>query len=291
MIFCHILPRMNQRLDIDLLRTLKAVHDDGGVTRAAGQLALTQSAVSHKIRRFEKNLGCRLLRREPGHELLTQDGKQLVLFAEKIISMHDEALSAINKPQLSGRLRLGITEELVSSGLAVVLGRYQRLYPEVQVSTQVEQSLQLDRLLTDGKIDMAVMQVFVDDIQPTDHVLYRQALRWVASDSYQDQPEQPLAFIAFDELCFYRQWAEKIMSALNRPVDVVLQCASNEGVRNAVAAGMGVALLGEKHWQDGFRVMPLPEPPAIAFVIRVQPALEAEHIRVLFDDIRATLGQ
>ena len=90
---------MADRLDIDMLRTLKAIHDHGGVTRAAEQLSLSQSAVSHKIRRFEDGIGCQLLRRKPGQELFTSDGKHLVSYAEKIISIHDEALLEINKPR------------------------------------------------------------------------------------------------------------------------------------------------------------------------------------------------
>ncbi len=282
---------MNQRLDIDLLRTLKAVHDFGGVTRAASHLALTQSAVSHKIRRFENNLGCNLLRREPGQELLTGDGKQLVMFAEKIISMHDEALHAINRPSLRGRVRLGITEETVSSGLAVVLGRYQRLFPEVEVSTTVEQSLVLQQQLADDHIDMAVMQVFARDLQPGDDVLYQQSLRWVASESFVEQADKPLPFIAFDEQCFYRHWAEDTMRQLNKPMTIVLQCSSNEGVKNAVDAGMGVALLGEKHCHTQLRQLQLPKPPDIAFVIRTRLAQVDRHLEVLRDDIIATLGE
>ncbi len=281
---------MNQRLDIDLLRTLKAVHDFGGVTRAASHLALTQSAVSHKIRRFENNLGCSLLRREPGQELLTGDGKQLVMFAEKIISMHDEALHAINRPRLSGRVRLGITEETVSAGLAVILGRYQRLYPDVQVSTTVEQSLVLQDQLKSSDIDMAVMQVFVSDLQPEDQVLHQQSLRWIASESFELQADRPLPFIAFDQHCFYRHWAEHCMQELGRPLSIVLQCSSNEGVKNAVDAGMGVALLGEKHCHAQLRQLPLPKPPEIAFVIRIRAVELPEHLELLRDDIIATLA-
>ncbi len=282
---------MNQRLDIDLLRTLKAVHDCGGVTRAASRLALTQSAVSHKIRRFEHNLGCTLLRREPRGELLTRDGKQLVAFAEKIISIHDEALNAINKPQLEGTVRLGITEELVSAGLAVILGRYRRLYPEVKINTLVEQSLVLDQMLQNDEIDMAVMQIFAKDLLPNDHLLYQQSLRWVASDAFEYEADKPLPFIAFDEQCFYRQWAEATMVSLGRKLDIVLQCASNEGVRNAVDAGIGVALLGEKHWFDRMTNLPLPRPPDIAFVIRTQSEAIPPHLTVLQEDINKTLGQ
>ena len=282
---------MNQRLDIDLLRTLKAVHDCGGVTRAASRLALTQSAVSHKIRRFEHNLGCTLLRREPRGELLTHDGKQLVAFAEKIISIHDEALNAINKPQLEGTVRLGITEELVSAGLAVILGRYRRLYPEVKINTLVEQSLVLNQMLQNDEIDMAVMQIFAKDLLPNDHLLYQQSLRWVASDAFEYEADKSLPFIAFDEQCFYRQWAEATMESLGQKLDIVLQCASNEGVRNAVDAGIGVALLGEKHWFDRMTNLPLPRPPDIAFVIRTQSEAISPHLTVLQEDINKTLGQ
>ena len=175
---------MPDRMDIDLLRTLKAIQDHGGVTRAAEHLALTQSAVSHKIRRFENNLGCRLLRRKPGAGLLTPDGRHLLRYAEKILTMHDEALQGINRPALSGRVRLGITEELVTAGLAAVLARFRRLYADVRVTAQVEQSLILADWLNDSALDMAVMQVFAHEVKPDDQILWTDQLVWVKSVDY-----------------------------------------------------------------------------------------------------------
>ena len=143
---------MAERLEIDILRTLKAIDDHGGITRAADRLALSQSAVSHKIRRFEQNTGCNLLRRKPGGELFTEEGRRLVAYANRILAIHDEAWLGINRPALEGRIRLGITEELVSTGLSRVLGRFARLYPGVAVQTRVEQSLVTNpeaRLVTD----------------------------------------------------------------------------------------------------------------------------------------------
>ena len=54
---------MAPRLEIETLKTLKAIHELGSIPRAADKLALTQSAVSHKIRRFEHSVGCQLLSR------------------------------------------------------------------------------------------------------------------------------------------------------------------------------------------------------------------------------------
>jgi DNA-binding transcriptional LysR family regulator len=55
---------MNQRLPIDVLRALRSIVELGSVTRAAESLNLSQSAVSWKIKRLEKQLGCDLIRRE-----------------------------------------------------------------------------------------------------------------------------------------------------------------------------------------------------------------------------------
>ena len=276
---------MTARLDIDVLRTLKAIHEYGGVTKAASHLALTQSAVSHKIRRFEQNLGCQLLRRKAGSELLTNDGKHLVAYAEKIISIHDEALMGINKPSLKGQVRLGITEELVTVGLANVLGRFGRLYPGVRVKTLVEQSLVLEQQRQQALLDMVVMQVFEHEVDSNDRVVRQDRLRWVKSVDYEMPLDDRLPFIAFDQNCFYRHWAARELAGSGKQLDVILECASHEGVCRAILAGMGVALIAQRHVRPGMEILDLVPPPDIVFVIRTGRPRPAEHLLALRDDI------
>ncbi len=288
--YCHSnSERMTDRLDIDLLRTLKAIHDYGGVTRAAERLALTQSAVSHKIRRFEQAIGCQLLRRKPGSGMFTDDGKHLVAYADKIISIHDEALLGINKPALRGQVQLGITEELVSIGLAGVLGRFARLYPGVTVRTRVEQSLVLDEMLEQARLDMAVMQVFEHEVAAGDLVLRKDRLVWVKSTDF-ELPDDRVPFIAFDQNCFYRQWAARELAGSERALDVVLECASNEGVCSAILAGMGVALIAERHFRAGMEQLELVAAPAIVFVIRTGRNRSDAPLAALRDDVYNSLG-
>ncbi len=282
---------MSQRMDIDVLRTLKAIQDHGGVTRAAEHLALTQSAVSHKIRRFEDSLGCQLLRRKPGTGLFTQDGKHLLTYAEKILSIHDEALLGINKPALKGRIRLGITEELVSAGLSAVLARFNRLYPGVRVTTRVEQSLVLDELMTRSALDMVVMQVFDKDVRADDRVLQTDRLVWVRSIDYQFVDSSRIPFIAFDQNCFYRQWAAAEFAGSEQALDVILECASNEGVCSAVSAGMGIALIAERHLRPDMEIMELRSPPPIAFVVRTGSKQSSSPIDALSDDVIRSLSR
>ena len=82
----------NLRLDVESLRTFRAVVDCGSVTQAASQLNLTQSAVSWKMKRLEERLGSPLLVRD-GRELsLTELGSELLIHAEQIVGAHDDAV-------------------------------------------------------------------------------------------------------------------------------------------------------------------------------------------------------
>ena len=80
------------RLDIESLRTFRAVVDSGSVTHAASQLNLTQSAVSWKMKRLEERLGSPLLVRDGRNMTLTELGSELLVHAEQIVSAHDDAV-------------------------------------------------------------------------------------------------------------------------------------------------------------------------------------------------------
>ncbi len=230
-----------------------------------------------------------MLQRKPGQDLFTPDGKHLLAYAEKIITLHNEALLGINRPLLRGQVRLGITEDLVTLGLANVLGSYSRLYPQVKVRTVVEQSLVLERQLEADALDMIVVQLFKDQIQPEDQVVQEDELLWVKATDYNLPSDSEIPFIAFDQNCFYRQWAAKTFAGTGTRLEVVLECASNAGVVQAVLAGMGVALIAKRHLKPGMEQVLLPAPPNIVFVVRTPNRSQQAHVRVLQDSILQAL--
>src|SRR5690242_4658299 len=135
--------RLAQRLDIDSLRALCAIEDHGGVTRAAAFLGLSQSAVSHKVKRLETSLETELLSRRPGAALFTDAGQDLLIYAKRILDIHDEALLSLSKTPLQGKISLGMTEDMTCGDLSRILGRFTRLHPAVSVRMQVHMSLTL----------------------------------------------------------------------------------------------------------------------------------------------------
>lgn len=271
-----------RRLDIDALRALRAIRLHGGVTRAAEALGLTQSAVSHKIKRMETSLGCQLLDRRPGGGMFTSEGTALLDYAAKILDLHDEALISFARSDLAGRILLGLTEDTTCSDLSRILGRFRRQHPHVAVRTKVRMSLVLRAMLERGEMDVAIVQVFAHEVRPTDLVLFRENLHWVKSRELLLDPEGPIPFLSFDDDCFYRRWAIDIGQDGGAELETVFECSSAAGIVAAVNAGLGVALLSDRHLRPDMEILDnsLPAPPQLVYVVRRakktrNPALES----------------
>lgn len=271
-----------RRLDIDALRALRAIRLHGGVTRAAEALGLTQSAVSHKIKRMETSLGCQLLDRRPGGGMFTSEGAALLDYAARILDLHDEALISFARSDLAGRILLGLTEDTTCSDLSRILGRFRRQHPHVAVRTKVRMSLVLRTMLERGEMDVAIVQVFAHEVRPTDLVLFRENLHWVKSRELSLAPEGPIPFLSFDDDCFYRRWAIDIGQDGGAELETVFECSSAAGIVAAVNAGLGVALLSDRHLRPDMQILDnsLPAPPQLVYVVRRakktrNPALES----------------
>ena len=278
---------MTGRLEIDALRALLAIAAHGGVTRAAEHLALSQSAVSHKIRRLETALDCDLLSRRAGGATFTDAGERLLGYAGRILELHDEALAALGKKPLAGTIRVGMTEDTTTSGIARILGRFTRLYPEIRTQIRTSQSLNVQSWLKAGELDIGVMQVFRADAGPQDVILYEDSLHWVKAPGFALDRSRPVPFLSFDQNCFYKQWGFADGRAQAHRLDTVLECPSAAGIQSAVRSGLGVALLNGLHVTPDIEVIEgvFPTPPDIAYVARTRPGNRSEAVIALVAEI------
>ena len=278
---------MASKLDIDSLQMLKAISVMGGITRAAESLALTQPAVSHKIRRLEEKLNRPLLNRQSGMSLFTDDGERLLNYAERILDLHDEALTTMGLGTLKGRLKIGTTEDITSSSIARILAQFTRSYPSVEVNTQVGQSLSLIRRIKSNQLDLAVMQVFESDKGANDTVISVDTLHWVSALESKSHKYDSIPFIAFDKNCIYRNWVMETAKQNGLKIRTVLECPSIEGVCSAVEAGLGVSIINKRNFRPGMAELDidLPSPPNIAYVIRSSDRANPGLIQPLTDTI------
>lgn len=235
------------RLDIDSLRTLRAIVEAGSFTGAAARLHLTQSAVSWKIKRLEERLGHALLVRDGKSIQPTEMGHELLAHAEKILAAHDEAVASLKLRELTGTVRLGCNDEPQIDQVADIIRSFRVDHPRVGVHTRIGLSSVVAAWLRAGELDLAIIQVFADDVKENDVVLRDDRLGWFASPDLALEEDGSVPLITFGPRGFYRPVSERLLRDAGFEHVVVVECESTAGVIAAVEAGLGVAVLNVNH--------------------------------------------
>ena len=122
-----------RNLDVTTLRSFVAVADAGGVTRAAGFLHLTQSAVSMQLKRLEELLGLELLDRSGRSVALTASGEQLLVYARRMVALNDEVIGRLTDQIYEGEIVLGVPHDIVYPAIPQVLKQFHAAFPRVKV--------------------------------------------------------------------------------------------------------------------------------------------------------------
>ena len=280
------------RLDVESLRAFRTVVESGSITQAANRLNLTQSAVSWKMKRLEERLGSPLLLRDGRVLELTELGTELLVHAEQIVSTHDDAVDSLQRSQLEGTVHLGINDELEADDVATLLARFQRRHPLVRLHVRMGLSGPVAQQLRGGELDIALIQVF--EPMQRDRVLWTESIRWVGSASHSADTSAPLPLVTFGPHCFYRDTMLRELRAAGIDHYVAFEAESSAGVRNAVVAGFGVAVLNERCVTDECPTWSAPglspELPPASFVIRMNSRSRTAAVRTLVDEIQASLG-
>src|ERR1700758_3652289 len=149
---------MNDTLDSKQLRAFAMLARTGSFTRAAKELNLSQSAVSHSMKALEEDVGCRLLDRMGKTVSLTQAGEQLLHHVQKILqemSVTRNSLAELGKWG-KGRLRLGTSATACQYILPAVLREFKERFPQYAISVEPGDALECIEALRDNRIDLAL---------------------------------------------------------------------------------------------------------------------------------------
>ena len=290
------------KFDTESLRTLKAVADTGSINAAAELVCLSPSAVSWKLKRLQERTGCTLLQRDGRGVRLTDDGIELLAYAEQILTAHDAAVRRFMPMRRSGRIRIGSTEAASTPLLETVAPWIRRNGPDIDLHVAVEQPLTLDDWLREGRIDLAVNIVLESDLRPTDVVVRHDELVWAHSATGAFTTESPLPLITYGPRCFFGSLAAQLLTSAGIDFDITYELSTTTAVRTALASGAGVALINRGMLTDDHATWagpePLPEPPGVRYVIRSAPtertdplhALVIEQIRLAFTTSELTVA-
>lgn len=143
-------------MELRHLKHFLAVADEGGISAAARRLGLTQPALSRQIKALEHDLGVILLDRSARSFELTPAAETLVTDARKLMEFCDAMSARVRSAAAGLPLRIGYSPSLAGDFLPLAIERFSQLHPNVRVSLHDASSLEMQRALREGKLDLMV---------------------------------------------------------------------------------------------------------------------------------------
>lgn len=222
-----------------LLRTFLSVAETRHFTLAAKQLGLSQPTVSQHITRLETLTGCALLLRDTHAVTLTSDGDAMVVFAREILDAHERATSYFADGTPRGRLRFGVSEDLVLSRLPDILRRFVDANPQIDLDLTVGLSSTLYEQFDSGRLDLIFTKRRPNDERG--QVVWQERLAWVGNRHMALDPAQPVPLVLYQSASsITRMMAVNSLQRARRPWRLACVSDSLNGMSAAVLAGLGI---------------------------------------------------
>ena len=239
-------------MNLKQLQTFQWVATLGSFRKTAELLHTTQPTISSRISNLEAALGVRLFERATGNVQLTAKGLELLPYAEKVLRMTEKLKSRMGDgSQLSGILRLGVSETIVHTWLPLFLARLHDIYPRVDVEIMVDVTVNLRNELVAHSLDLALLMGPVSEFRMVNFDLSRFALTWAASPQLRIKPSRQLSLdelIRFPLLTYarntrpYMELANHIRGNCDEPARIFPSSSLAACLRMTVD-GIGVATL------------------------------------------------
>jgi DNA-binding transcriptional LysR family regulator len=227
-------------------------------TKAAESLHMTQPAVTFQVRQLEEYFNTRLFDRTHNRISLTDAGKRVFEYADKIFDLYAKMENAVRDMtgEISGILIIGASTTIAEYMLPSLLGDFKRKYPDINVHLKVSNSEGIVSMVENNDIDLGIVEAPVMNknlvvencrndrlvaIVPTQHSLASQ--QKVKLQELMDH-----AYIAREEGSGTREVIhEYLTNAGMKPADihVAMELGSPEAIKGAVEAGMGVSIVSE----------------------------------------------
>jgi len=167
------------------LRFFAAIVDQGGISKAAERLNISQPALSAALKTLEQELGVSLFERRIGRRglRLTPAGQKFYLRVVEILSTYDSAKAELrDMPLPRERLRIGVIETLAPSALEIASGALRKIQEGRRVELWEGAVSQIAGWLSQGRIDVA--WTLVEEGEPNTQVLWKEpVVLAVAPDS------------------------------------------------------------------------------------------------------------
>jgi DNA-binding transcriptional LysR family regulator len=243
-------------LNLTHLRVFRAVCETNSISHAARSLHISQPAASKQLAELENHLGVALLERRPRGVRLTAAGEVLGRHARRLFQEEaaaESALEALLGMEL-GHLSVAASTTIGSHIVPRIFGELHAAHPKLELTLQIGNASRVEELVLGGELDLGLsegsvsseslsVEVFTHDemvlIAAPDHPLARDA----GQGALHAEALRGQAFIVRESGSGTREVVDEALGRRDIPVRRVMSLGSTEAVKNAVAMGLGVALV------------------------------------------------
>jgi LysR family nitrogen assimilation transcriptional regulator len=254
-------------MDLRQLRYFVGVVQAGSLSRAADQLHVAQSAISHHLSSLESELDRKLVTRGPKGIKLTEPGRVLYRHAEAILRhielAKQDATTVLNVP--SGRVSIGFPAVLAGIMAYQLFTRVRDSYPQILLRVCDTNSWILREQLINGRLDMAMLFEGEPKRGLAVEPLLLEELFYITADPnaspirVAEAVQGPILTAGFNSSS--QRLAEEAFNKLGLSITSIGEIDSLSTLRRAVAAGIGNTILPWSALYEGDRRITLNHRP------------------------------
>ncbi len=239
--------------DVHHLRIFLAVAETLSFTRAAEQLMLTQSAVSHQIARLEREIGSPLFVRNGRTISLTPAGEALCSPARRVFVAMEEAVATVRRTVRAdlGRLRIGASPSACQYIIPEALREFRESFPNYSLSIVPADSPAVIQQLLDESIDLGLVIKPERQKKLRFHELFTDRLGFVVSQLHpwaKTRKVDRRALAAQRMVLYSRHSAtfrlvDRYLTRMGAPLRDWIELGETGAIKELVKLGLGISIL------------------------------------------------
>ena len=247
------------------LRAFHFVATQGGFSRAAEALSLTQPAISDQVRKLEAEYDVLLFNRQKKQVTLTDFGKKLLEITHRMFDVESQAHILLSESRALGSAKLRIVADSVQH-LEPVLGPFRQKYSGVFISVNTGNTTEIIEKLCSYEADVGVLGEIpksrdfdIVKLSSTPIISFaakKSSAARLKSISLQDLAQQPL--VLREKGSKTRQKLEQIAAAAGIKLKPTIEAVGREAIREIVASGAGIGIVSEAEFGHDERLCKIP---------------------------------
>lgn len=223
------------------------------LSTAAKQLNVTQPAVTAQVKAFEEHCELKLFKKKAGRLYLTEEGKAIYKYAEKVFEQEREIEVAVEemKKLKRGSLRLGTARTYARYFMPFLISRFRRTYPKIKIHLDEGSSHDMIQSVVDFKNELAIIAKGTENrkvhfvpfsqeelvlILPPKHRLARKR-----SIPFQELADESV--IMKEKGSGTRKLVNELFSKNDRKPNVLMETSDAEMIKQLVGRGEGISFL------------------------------------------------